>query len=169
MDGYANVISGLPRAGKTNLLERVTERPEYKSAVIVNMDEVGKKLWGDRQSAREGSTDTELTDTEKILRNEGTRWDMKVQLVLHNAGIVFAEMPILTRDYHQRPLVEMVSNAEWYIQGIEKDLAIRNSQPLPANPSRVYLNVVLLYASLDIVRAILTLAPQPLRLLNTLN
>jgi len=152
MDRYVNVISGLPRTGKTTLLENITGKPEYKGAVIVRMDEVGNLLWRERQAVRKGSTDTELTPTEKVYRNEATRNEIKKQLIVKNAGIVFSEMPLLTRQYHQRPLVEIVSSAEWYIQGIEKDIANRNSPPSPVNPSRVHLNVVLLYASPDIVR-----------------
>ena len=88
MDRYVNVISGLPRTGKTTILESIIINPEYSSAVIVGMDEVGDFLWRERQAMRRGSTDTELTRTEKIYRNEATRNEIKKQLIVGNAGII---------------------------------------------------------------------------------
>lgn len=152
MDRYVNVISGLPRTGKSYLLKDIKRQPEYLDAVIVRMDKVGRRLYGKRQATRAGSTTTELTPIEKIFRNDETRLEMRRQLVAYNAGVILMETPLLTREYHQQPLVEIVANAQWYIGGIEKELADRNSQPLPSKESEVHLKVVLLYASPDVVR-----------------
>jgi len=152
MDRYVNVISGLPRTGKTHLLDSIMERPEYRNAPVIRMDEVGRRFWGDRQSMRAGSTTTELTRTEKIYRNELTRCEIKNRLVVYNTEIVMAEMPLLTRGNHQRPLVEMVESAGQYIKEIQQDQYLRDTNPVSADFPSVHLNVVLLYASLDRVR-----------------
>lgn len=151
MDRYVNVISGLPRTGKSYLLNNIRRRPEYQDAEVVRMDKVGKRLYGERQATRAGSTTTELTLTEKRFRNDETRLEMRRQLVANNAEVILMETPLLTWRYHQRPLVEIVASAQWYVRGIEREIAERNLEPYPF-PSGVHLNVVLLYASPDVVR-----------------
>ncbi len=131
MDRNVFVISGITLSGKSWLLAELLKRPEHNLATVVRMDDIRKKFWGDRP----------LTNAEGVYRNELTRNEVKRALIIDGVKTVVVEMPMLTRLNHQKPFVDMVFDAEKYIQAIEKE----NTALL--SPSKVRLKVVLAYCS----------------------
>src|SRR3989344_3980805 len=139
MDRAINVLSGITGSGKSWLLKKMLERPEFQNTVHVQMDVIGKRVWGDRW----------ITPTERVFRNELTRNEIKMKLIVEKAKIVFLEMPLLTRKYHQKPLVAVARDTERYLQAIEKELAQKENRE--AVQPHVRLNVVLVYCDIETV------------------
>lgn len=142
MDRCINVISGMTGSGKSWLLEKILSLPQHKTAVLVRMDEIGKRFWGDRW----------ITKTERVYRNELTRNEIKTLLIVYGAKTLFLEAPMLTRKNHQEPFVAMIRSAEKYLQAIETDMAEKESTP-PPTLTHVHLNVILLYCDLETAAA----------------
>lgn len=134
-----NIISGITGSGKSWLLERILALPQYKNAVQVKMDEIGRRFWGDRW----------ITKTERVYRNELTRNEVKTLLLVQDAKTIFLEAPMLTKKLHQEPFVAMIRSAEEYLCAIEIERAEKEKR-CPPEPTEIRLQVVLLYCAPEI-------------------
>lgn len=139
MNRQVLVFSGLPFSGKSYLLKRVAELLASHQPVIVRMDPIRERLYGNR-------ADTHVTRSEHLFKNEVTRYQILEHLVL-GAPLVMVEMLMLTRADHQQPFVEMINRARKYILDIERECCLRDGQEPPTSPTKVDLRVVLAYAS----------------------
>lgn len=136
MKRQVNVISGLTLSGKSWLLEKLLQIPEFRSAAVIRMDDIRKQFWGDKP----------ITSVEGIFRNELTRMMIKAQLIIDEAPLILVELPMLSRKNHQEPFVQMIRETEWFIQEIEKERADKEGRAL-SELTTVALRVVLLYCS----------------------
>ena len=137
------VVSGLPYAGKSYLLKHLLKQKEIAGAVELSLDKVRLKLFGTRP-------DHHITKTEHLFKNDCLRNGI-LEYLISGSRIVVSEATMLTREMHQKPIVEMVSKAEQLIQTIEREYCLRDNLPVPASPAIVQLKVVLCYASLKCV------------------
>lgn len=99
------IFSGLVFSGKSFFRTWVMDLPEYKDAVFVAMDDIRQRFWPTR-------SDTHITKTEHVFKNEATRFEVKTRLIVEKPLAVFLEMVMLTREVHQRPFVEMVEGCQ---------------------------------------------------------
>ncbi len=143
MDRTVFVASGMPYAGKSTILNRVLEAPYAKGATLVRMDDIRKKLYGDRG-------DTHVTKSEHLYKNEKVRNAILEALVL-GAPMVATEAVMLTEKGHQKPFLDMVARADAYVKAIEAEARVRDELPEPATPSSVKPKVVLLYAATEVI------------------
>ncbi|OHB13715.1 MAG: hypothetical protein A3G05_02190 [Candidatus Zambryskibacteria bacterium RIFCSPLOWO2_12_FULL_45_14] len=139
------VFSGLVFSGKSFFRNWVMGLPEYKDAVFVSADAVRNRLYGDR-------SDTHITKTEHVFKNEVTRSDVKTKLIVERPPAVFLEMVMLTREAHQRPFVEMVESANLYLQTIEQEEVQRDGKPVPESSVKVDFKCVYFYCDLETVK-----------------
>ncbi len=139
-----NIISGLTLSGKSRLLSQLTQHPEFRDAAVVSMDEVRMRYWG----SRGGGGKNDLTPTEKIYRNKLVRDEIRNLLVTSDVPSVLVEVPMLTREHHQKPMVAMIGEAREYVLVIELEKA-GISEKESSEPSDVSLNVVLVYCDVS--------------------
>lgn len=139
------VFSGLVFSGKSFFRTWVMSLPEYKDTVFVAMDDVRQRFWPTR-------SDTHITKTEHVFKNEATRFEVKTKLIVERPPAVFLEMVMLTREAHQRPFVEMVKSADWYLQAIEREEAERDGKPTPESPITVDFRCIYFYCDLETVK-----------------
>ncbi|KKW24242.1 MAG: hypothetical protein UY68_C0002G0018 [Parcubacteria group bacterium GW2011_GWF2_52_12] len=140
MDRIVVVASGLPYSGKSWQIQRMLGLPGFQKAVVVRMDDVRVQLYGDR-------SDTHVTKSEHLFKNEKTRNLILEQLVL-GAELVLTEAILLTEEGHQKPFLEMLERADNYVQVIEQEYAKRDNARTPDSPSMVFGRVILFHASL---------------------
>lgn len=139
------VFSGVVFSGKSFFRNWVMGLPEYRDAFFASADAVRQRLYGDR-------SDTHITKTEHVFKNETTRFEVKTRLIVEKPPAVFLEMVMLTREAHQRPFVEMVESANWYLQTIEQEEAQRDSRPIPESPVKVDFRCIYFYCDLEAVK-----------------
>lgn len=139
------VFSGLVFSGKSFFRNWVMSLPEYKDEVFVSADAVRGRLYRDR-------SDTHITKTEHVFKNEVTRFEVKTRLIVKRPPAVFLEMVMLTREAHQRPFVDMVESVNWYLQTIEEEEAKRDGQPVLESPVRVDFRCIYFYSDLEAVK-----------------
>jgi len=139
------VFSGLVFSGKSFFRNWVMSLPEYKDAVFASADAVRQRLYGDR-------SDTHITKTEHVFKNEATRFEVKTRLIIERPSAVFLEMVMLTREAHQKPFVEMVESVNWYLQTIERETTERDGQSIPDSPVKVDFRCIYFYCDLEAVK-----------------
>lgn len=115
-DGQTNnitvcVISGLTFSGKSFLSNWLITQPEFKDVCQVAMDDVRQQVWGNKS----------LTCTEHVFKNELTRNIVKAKIIVERPRMIFLEMVMLTREYHQKPFLEMVQSASRYADRIQNE------------------------------------------------
>lgn len=136
------VFSGLVFSGKSFFRNWVMSLSEHKDAVFVSADAVRNRLYGDR-------SDTHITKTEHVFKNEVTCFEVKSKLIVERSPAVFLEMVMLTREAHQQPFVEMVKSANCYLQTIEQEEAQRDGKPTPESPVKVDFKCIYFYSDLE--------------------
>jgi len=141
------VFSGLTLSGKSFFRTWAMNLPEYKLAVFVAMDDVRQRLWPARSSN---------TKTEHVFKNEATRFEVKTRLIVEKPPVMFLEMGMLTREAHQRPLMEMVESANGYLQAIEREQAERDGKPIPESFPAVDFRCVYFYCDAEAVKRRIT-------------
>lgn len=139
------VFSGLTYSGKSFFRDWVMALPEFKRARLVAMDNTRERLWP-------GRADAHITATEHVFKNETTRFEVKTMLIVEKPSALFLEMVMLTRAAHQRPFVEMIGDANRYLQIIEREEAKRDEAPAPEKPIEVDFRCVYFYCDLATVR-----------------
>ena len=138
------VFSGLTFGGKSFLREWVMGLPEYAGAQTLAMDPIRRQLFGDR-------SDTHITKTEHVFKNEVTRFELKKKLIIERPPTVFLEMVMLTRAAHQRPFAEMMDSVNDYLRKIEQEEAQRDGRA-PSTAVSVDFRCMYLYCDLEAVR-----------------
>src|SRR3989338_8199905 len=139
------VFSGLVFSGKSFFRNWVMGLPEYKEASMVAMDDIRKRLWGDK-------SDTEITKSSHVFKNEATIFEIKSKLIVERPFAIFTEMVMLTREAHQRPFVEMIKSASFYLQSIEKEEAEQAGWSMPELSVEVDFRCIYFYCDLETVR-----------------
>ena len=138
------VFSGLVFSGKSFFRRWVMSLPEYREAAFVSADAVRDRLYGNR-------SDTNITKTEHVFKNEATRFELLTKLIVERPPAVFLEMVMLTRDAHQQPFAEMIESASRYLQIIEHEEFLRDNKPVPVSPVKVDFSCVYFYCDLETV------------------
>ncbi len=92
------VVSGLPYTGKSWQLRRMLSLPGFEDGIVVQMDEIRVGLYGHR-------SDTDVTRSEHLFKNEKTRNTVLEKLVLGHR-LVLTEDSQLTVAGHQQPFVD---------------------------------------------------------------
>jgi hypothetical protein len=139
------MFSGLVFSGKSFFRNWAMGLPEFQNAQTVAMDDIRKLLWGDK-------SDTEITKTEHVFKNEATRFEVKKRLIIERPPAMFLESVMLTKEAHQKPFAEMIDNANWYLQTIEKEEATRDGLQPPEQSIKVDFRCIYLYCDLETVR-----------------
>ena len=139
------VFSGLVYSGKSFFRNWVMGLPEYRDALLVAMDDTREFLWP-------GRSDSHITRTEHVFKNEATRFVVKTRLIVGKPSALFLEMVMLTRKDHQHPFVEMVEDAQRYLQLIEREEVERDGVPVPKIPIAVDFKCIYFYCDLAAVR-----------------
>ena len=140
MDRNVNIISGITLSGKSHLLEQILSLPEYQGSVVIRMDDIRKRYWGERDGQS-------LTPSERVYRNLLTFREIETKLIIDGASTIFVEVPMLTRLHHQQPLVKIIYEAERYVRAIEQERVYMENSSVLERITKVNLNVVLLYCS----------------------
>lgn len=125
MKHVVGVFSGLVFSGKTWWLERIMQLSQFAGAPRLQMDLIRRKLWGSKV----------LTPLEHRFKNEVVRQELMRLLIIQGPPLVFMEAVMLTRKYHQLPLVTTIER-------------LRHEYLLD---DAVHLRVVLFYCSLAVV------------------
>lgn len=128
------VISGLTLSGKSFLRNWLVAQPEFKDAHQLAMDDIRRQVWKDK----------DLTCIEHIFKNELTRNALKTKIVIERPRVTILEMVMLTREYHQKPFLEILQSARWYVENIQKEKG--------ENKADIGFRCVLLYCDLETVR-----------------
>ncbi|OGN05671.1 MAG: hypothetical protein A2831_00625 [Candidatus Yanofskybacteria bacterium RIFCSPHIGHO2_01_FULL_44_17] len=139
------VFSGLVFSGKSFFRNWAMGLSEFQNAQTVAMDDIRKLLWGNK-------SDTDITKTEHIFKNEATRFEVKRRLIIERPPAMFLESVMLTREAHQKPFVEMIDSANWYLQTIEKEEANRDDLPPSKQSIKIDFRCIYLYCNLETVR-----------------
>ncbi len=128
------VISGLTFSGKSRMLKWLLEQPTLNDSPLIEMDKIRIASFGERQLCR----------TEHRYKNELTRQAIKNRAVIHRDPFIFSEMGMLSHEFHQQPLTDIILNANKYLKLIceERGLA----------PIQVGLRVILVFAHLPTVQ-----------------
>lgn len=132
-------FSGLVFSGKTFYLQRILQSGRYERAVTISMDDVRVRLFGGKKCTR----------TEQIFKNETTRHEVKTLLITKQPPFIFLEMVMLTRRWHQEPMMEMVKNVQWYLNQVEAE---KTTEERPMASVKVELKPVLLYCDCETVQ-----------------
>lgn len=138
-----NVLSGLICTGKSAYLRKLMGRPEFHDAISVGLDDIGIRYWGRRT----------LTSTEKVYRNQLAREEVQRRIIVDGAKTILLEMVMLTRKNHQEPFMRIVAETKRYLHLIETERAKMEQRECLHDDSKIRLNVILLYCSLERVQA----------------
>jgi len=108
------VICGLPTAGKTTLTNALKldflSRDGYE---FVSLDEVREEAWGSKRK---------LTDAEHLYKNRIAEREVQNAFIVRGAICVFYDAVMLTRERHQKPLMEMVRDTEDWLSKIQEEV-----------------------------------------------
>ena len=137
------VLAGLNYVGKTWHQSVVLGLPEMTGAKVVSMDAIRADLYP-------GRADTHITKTEHLFKNEEMRRAIVRELVL-GTPTVLVDTVMLTRANHQRPFVEMVHHALWYVTEIEREAFERDGSKF-IEACEVNLRTIVFFCSLERLR-----------------
>ncbi|MSU73608.1 hypothetical protein EXS56_00515 [Candidatus Kaiserbacteria bacterium] len=120
------------------MMSLLLQREELLGAAVVRLDDVYRRLYGDRP-------DGETTETEHLFKNEVWRQEILQHIVI-GSSLILADAVMLTEQNHQFPFIEMIGRAQQYVRDIAKEKNQKEDAVI------VVPKILLLYADPETVR-----------------